>query len=149
VSWLVAYTDVTQAADVIGKPAIVRGNKRFETLVASLDVGIVRMNDGVKAELLLYCLLREPGFQAHAYAHSTGTTVLHLAKDAIPTYEFAHPGLGLIRAFDDVARPCFARISANHSESATLDGLRDTLLPKLLSGELRVDQRGNQVAESA
>ncbi|MEA5098254.1 MAG: restriction endonuclease subunit S, partial [Burkholderiaceae bacterium] len=42
---IVAYTDVTQAAELIGKPAIVVGVDEYETLVASLDVGIVRPDE--------------------------------------------------------------------------------------------------------
>ena len=39
---IVAYTDVTQAADVIGKPAMVISDSRYEHLVVSLDVAVVR-----------------------------------------------------------------------------------------------------------
>ena len=39
---VIAYTDVTQAADVIGKPAMVVSDERYERLVISLDVAVVR-----------------------------------------------------------------------------------------------------------
>ena len=39
--------------------------------------------------------------------------------------------------FDEHVRPLFERIVKNQQESRTLAALRDTLLPKLISGELR------------
>ncbi len=48
------------------------------------------------------------------------------------------PSLPLIRAFTDIAKPMFDRINRNTEQSRTLATLRDTLLPKLLSGELSV-----------
>jgi type I restriction enzyme S subunit len=40
--------------------------------------------------------------------------------------------------FDELTNPLFRRIDSNRRESRTLATLRDTLLPKLMSGELRV-----------
>jgi type I restriction enzyme S subunit len=46
----------------------------------------------------------------------------------------------ILRAFEEVAAPMIERIVANTSESRTLIALRDTLLPKLISGEIRVPE---------
>lgn len=48
------------------------------------------------------------------------------------------PALGVSRNFDDVLKPLFDRIYANESSIAHLSDLRDTLLPRLISGKLRV-----------
>jgi type I restriction enzyme S subunit len=45
------------------------------------------------------------------------------------------------RRFDELTAPLMAKIKANSTESRTLATLRDTLLPKLLSGELSVAGR--------
>jgi type I restriction enzyme S subunit len=42
--------------------------------------------------------------------------------------------------YTECMRPLFQRIAANRTESATLATLRDALLPKLISGELRVPE---------
>jgi len=44
----------------------------------------------------------------------------------------------LILVFEKIAKPLYERIDQNREESRTLSALRDTLLPKLLSGELEV-----------
>ncbi len=48
------------------------------------------------------------------------------------------PALEVQEAFDKQVRPLFGRVHHNEEESRTLAALRDALLPKLLSGELRV-----------
>jgi type I restriction enzyme S subunit len=47
--------------------------------------------------------------------------------------------MDLIQAFDAVAVPLLKRQRRNEDESRTLAAVRDTLLPKLISGELRVN----------
>jgi len=135
---VVACTDVTQAAEVIGRPAIVRASREFKTLIASLDTLIIRPRDGAVTRAFLYFLGGTDAFVAHTYAHTTGTTVLHLAKQAVPSFQFALPPLALVRRFDALASPALARLQGLADETATLAALRDTLLPKLISGELRI-----------
>lgn len=134
---VVAFTDVTQAADVIGKPALVRSDERFDTLVASLDVGIVRPKSDRVSIPFLYCLFLSEAFQTHTYSHATGTTVLHLSPTAIPSFQCVIPSRELAAAFARSAEPLFRLIDENAKQSRTLATLRDTLLPKLLSGELQ------------
>ncbi|MGH2693525.1 MAG: restriction endonuclease subunit S [bacterium] len=135
---VIAGTDVTQAAEVIGRPAIVRGTNGYRTLVASLDTLIVRPRRSGMTRAFLYFLCGTEAFVAHTYAYTTGTTVLHLAKEAVPSYSFAWPLGGLVDQFDSLASSALDRIQALENESANLAALRDTLLPKLISGELRI-----------
>ena len=142
---VVAFTDVTQAADVIGKPALVRSDDRFDTLVASLDVGIVRPKSKHASIPFLYCLFLTAEFQAHTYSHATGTTVLHLGSTAIPSFVSIVPPVVIAEKFAERADPIFRLIDENAKQSRTLATLRDTLLPKLLSGELSVaEATGNR-----
>ena len=135
---VIACTDVTQAADVIGRPAIVQATAAYSTLVASLDTLIVRPNHMGMTKTFLYFLAYSKRFTTHTYSHTTGTTVLHLAKQAVPSFQFVHPSVRLSHLFDDIARPILERIQVVQQESESLAALRDMLLPKLVSGELRV-----------
>lgn len=56
---------------------------------------------------------------------------LNELKVILPSFEYVHK-------FDDIISPLYAMISANTKESKKLAKLRDTLLPKLMSGELDV-----------
>jgi len=54
----------------------------------------------------------------------------------------------VVERFSDVTSACFARLGNNRRESRSLAGLRDTLLPKLLSGELRIPEAEGMVEEA-
>ena len=136
---VIAYTDLTQEAEILGKPAIVRGDEKYQTLVPSLHLRIIRPIESTVSVRFLYCLFRERHFQSHIYGHATGTTVLGLSKDGVPSYQLALPPEKIRSLFDSVAEPLFAKIESNENESRTLAQTRDRLLPKLLSGEIHLD----------
>ncbi len=145
----VAQTDVTQAADLIGRVIEVGPTDEFDTLVASLDLIAVRPTaPGVTKEFLLGSLL-QPSFRHHCLARANGTTVLHLAKDALPTYRVPLPDGDSIGGFSDRAAPLLALGRTAARENVTLTELRDALLPKLLSGELRVREAEEAVEDVA
>jgi type I restriction enzyme S subunit len=74
----------------------------------------------------------------HTNAASTGTKMPRANWNDIARFEVALPPDSLAAEFTDLIRPMIDRIIANIHESRTLAELRDALLPKLLSGELRV-----------
>lgn len=85
-------------------------------------------------------------FIDHLYRHrvffnlengSTGIKNLDL-KTLLNDYEIQLPINNLILRFDSVVNKNFVKIQRNNKEIQTLTQLRDTLLPKLMSGELRV-----------
>lgn len=51
---------------------------------------------------------------------------------------FLVPPSRILSAFDEQIVPLFKKVDANDAESVTLASLRDTLLPKLISGELPI-----------
>ena len=82
-----------------------------------------------------------------SYAHTTGTTVLHRAKGAVPSIRFPLPSEKLIRAFDLLAAPILTGIQDAERRNETFAALRDTLLPNVISGEQRVLQASNFISE--
>jgi type I restriction enzyme S subunit len=145
---IIAYTDVTQAAELIGKPAIVVGVSAHKTLVASLDVGIVRPLESKVSRQFLYGVFKTDAFQAHTFSHTSGTTVLHLSKDGVGSYAFACPPFELVKAFSSVAEALAGRRQVNIDQMRNLATLRDTLLPRLISGQLRLPEAESQIEEA-
>jgi type I restriction enzyme S subunit len=90
---------------------------------------------GIGTTFLSYSIVPSLSFFERA---KTGTTVIHLGKRDIDTFEIVLPDRSVLQEFSDIAGPIFQRIVLNSEESRTLARLRDTLLPKLISGELRV-----------
>ena len=71
------------------------------------------------------------------YEH-TGTVFGAINKSQFEAFRVIEPDFNIVDAFDSCARPLDARVRSNIAESRTLAALRDALLPKLISGELRV-----------
>ena len=140
---IVSCTDVTQNAEVIGRSAMVRSNPRYSHLIASLDIMIIRPNNHYISNEFLYLLSSTPAFTNHAYSYTTGTTVLHLAKDAIPSFRFVLPSSEITFAFGEIAKDIFSRMFSLEKESYMLAESRNALLPKLISGELSVSNMIN------
>ena len=69
-----------------------------------------------------------------------GTTFAEISKRNFRPIPIAVPPKSLLEKFEATVSPMFEKITANLEQSRTLTELRDTLLPKLISGELRVPE---------
>ena len=67
-----------------------------------------------------------------------GTTVIHLGKRDIDSIKLISSSVDILDAFAKITDDIYERVVANASQSLTLSALRDTLLPKLILGEVRV-----------
>ena len=70
--------------------------------------------------------------------HANGSTFLEISKSSFRQLSVVVPDESAMKKFDGLARPLYNRIVSNERQSRRLAALRDTLLPKLMSGELRV-----------
>ncbi len=77
-------------------------------------------------------------FVEYTNAGSTGTKMPRTSWAEMARYTVALPPQAVARAFTERLQPSVDRIIAGVHESRTLAALRDALLPKLISGELRV-----------
>lgn len=137
---VMSLTDVTQAAEIVGKPAIVTRNDAYETLVASLDVAILRPNQSVMKEFF-YGLMSTYRFHRYAESFATGTTVLHLNPKGIASFEFPMPDSQLCKVYSDIVGPMLAKHEGNIHLSRSLEATKNVLLPRLLSGELEISPK--------
>jgi type I restriction enzyme S subunit len=88
----------------------------------------------------VYCLTRSPLFRKQIEGLVTGTSKSHQRAqvDSILNLAVVVPPSPIVSAFDHCAAGLLARTLECRRESLTLSALRDTLLPKLISGQLRV-----------
>jgi type I restriction enzyme S subunit len=98
-------------------------------------VCVFKPKAGFSAPFVLHGIV---GLLAEVEASETATTVIHLGKNDIDRFKIVVPTEPILTAFAQLAEPLFQRIVVNKQESRTLAALRDTLLPKLVSGELRI-----------
>ncbi len=78
-----------------------------------------------------------------------GTTVIHLGKRDLDTIRLLYPGQEILGAFGKAGESLLEKAVANSHESRTLAALRDTLLPKLVSGEMRVAEAAQRLEAGA
>ena len=139
---VVAHTDITQGAEVIGNPVLVVNDTRYEHIVISMDLVKVKSKIEWLSNEFLYRMMRTREFKEHCLGYSNGSTVLHLSKQAIPAFEFFMPSKEKIENFTKLAKDLFSKKFKNIEQIQTLEKLRDNLLPKLMSGEVRVGIEG-------
>ena len=82
-------------------------------------------------------------------AFNAGSAVPTLNRNHVHSLPMVIPPEGLPRSFTEVAEPLFHKKRTSNSESDTLAAIRDALLPKLLSGEIRVGAAEQMVEEVA
>ncbi len=75
----------------------------------------------------------------HSIAEASTSTYPSLKPPDIECLEFKRPPEDSLREFSAYADNAWDKIEYNHIQIRTLEKLRDTLLPKLMSGEVRVD----------
>ena len=96
----------------------------------------------------LFLLLWARAAHEDILARANGSTFLEISKANFRPLRVVEPSLSVLDAFDRIARPLYERIVSNVRESSALAAMRDTLLPKLISGELCVSDAERFVGAS-
>ena len=82
-------------------------------------------------------------------AAGKATTMGHIRRHHLSDAKVVVPSAPVLAALSELQEPLLKRVISNRIENRTLDALRDTLLPALLSGELTVKQAEKVVTEVA
>lgn len=108
------------------------------TSVAS-GIFVIRNNKpDVISTTFIYYLLRSKLFDAFIAARTEGSVIPHLYQKDFMEFEFPLPNSERIADFERIAEPMFSKIISNLSENKKLIAIRDSLIPRLMSGELDV-----------
>ena len=110
----------------------------LKTALGRNMTGIRCKESSVFPTFLIECLLSQAMRNEISLNMDTGTILEALNVRNIPKLRFVLGTNRVLSSFEQRVRPLRARMEKNLSESRTLTALRDTLLPKLMSGELRV-----------
>lgn len=137
---LVAHTDLTQNAEVIGNAEIILSKDSYSDIIFSMDLVKVVAKESFPYQFLLALLLKNPNFKSHCIGYVNGTTVLHMNKRALPDFNTKIPTCEEADRMNEIAKAIFTKMYENLCEIANLTKLRDSLLPKLMSGELKINE---------
>jgi type I restriction enzyme S subunit len=133
--WTEAGTRFAAAGDLI---FCVRGSTTGRRVISDSEYAIGRGVCSIRAK---------DGFHSFLYQtinvglnrlleKTTGSVFPSLSAPDIKSFPVLKPSKGVLEAYEQTAKPLIERIQQNQHQSRTLAALRDTLLPKLLSGEL-------------
>lgn len=138
---VVAHTDLTQDADIIGRAIQVIDSGGYDRMIASLDLVKVTSSDSSISNEFLAALLGTEDFHNHCLGYVNGTTVLHLGKKALPEYQLKIPeNMAIMSELNDAFKSVAQQQAVLIRENRNLERIRDALLPKLMSGEIDVSK---------
>lgn len=132
---LIAITDVTRNADIIGKAILVPNY--FKELVFSMDVAKVIPNEKLTKTYLMM-LFNTDHYHNYIKWFASGTIVLHLNLDGMKWYKTEIPPANLLNKFESFYKTIANRINETTVQNQELASLRDWLLPMLMNGQVTV-----------
>ena len=126
-------------------PCLENGKTAYVDFLADGEVGwgstefiVLRPKVGLPLPFA-YFLCRHPEFRAFAISQMAGTSGRQrVPNDCFGSYKVVKPSVLIAEAFGKQTTQFMRQIKSLDEESKTLAGLRDALLPRLLSGELQV-----------
>jgi type I restriction enzyme, S subunit len=90
------------------------------------------------AKWFAYIVLSSPEYQNLLFSSAVGSAQPNISATQIESIETVMPTYDIVRIFGELINPFMARICENYLENRILNQLRDNLLPKLITGTLRV-----------
>jgi type I restriction enzyme S subunit len=93
---------------------------------------------GEVGDFFVYLAAQHLVAQLQSMAH--GSVFSTITRKTFEAVSIPKPGGEALRGFETVVMPLFSKIKANAEESRTLTQARDLLLPKLMSGEVQVNE---------
>ena len=137
-------------------PCLENGKSAFVDFLAEGQIGwgstefLVLRPKSPLPHYLGYLLCRHPAFREYAIQSMSGTSGRQrIQNDVLGRYLLAVPDLEIAAVFSGVIEPIQRSIAANHQSAQTLATLRDTLLPRLISGQLRLPEAQTCLEETA
>ncbi|WP_373478294.1 restriction endonuclease subunit S [Geminocystis sp.] len=123
-----------------GKTAFVNILDDDEVAFGSTEFIVLRAKSGCCSHYV-YCLTRSPNFRDYAVKNMTGTSGRQrVPNDMIANYKLAISQVQLMKQYQNICNSLFEKVKANQNQIQALTKTRDELLPKLMSGQLRVKE---------
>ena len=133
---LIACTDLTRNADIVGSPILTPNDGNTYTF--SMDIAKLIPNEAELNPIYLYMALRTEYYHKYIKRWASGTNVLHLDLTGLDWYKMWFPPKALQDRFADAIISFEERKHKTMVENQELASLRDFLLPMLMNGQVKV-----------
>lgn len=135
---LMAMTDMKDNVAILGNTALINENDKY---IVNQRVGLIRPKNQIGIDYsFLYLTTNENSFIERLRSQANSGVQVNLSTDAIKSSKMIIGSEEVNKKFDDLVKPLYNNIFQNKIENQTLTQLRDTLLPKLISGEVRLKE---------
>lgn len=105
-------------------------------------VGKISTESGISDLGFVYCIVRNPAYKTHAESKSHGSAQANVSGTDLMSYPTVLPSTVVLDVFNQILAVFIWQILVNYEESQSLAALRDTLLPRLISGQLDLTPNG-------
>ncbi|WP_289367375.1 restriction endonuclease subunit S [Pantoea stewartii] len=146
---IVANTEQGHEYRLIGYPAIIPTTKSELSIYTHHLFKININDDSYLTNAFMYYLLCSKDMHEQVVAATNGSTVNQLSADGLQRPEFKLPPEYKVKDFTTQIASFWKKISINNSQIKNIESLRDTLLPKLMSSEVRVQYAEEAIASVA
>ena len=131
---VMGVTDMTQERRLVGHVALIPDFNE----PATFSMDLIKIIPYSVPIIYLYCAMRYGGISKQISPLANGVNVLHLKPDTIMGTMMVVPRKDLIERFCPFVEEMTNKILKNQSQIRLLTEARDRLLPKLMSGEIKV-----------
>jgi type I restriction enzyme S subunit len=142
---LKAWDVVVSTSGTLGRSAIVRE----EHLPLMLNTSVIRFQP-LKEKMrfsFLYEYLNSSEFLFKLESMASGSVQKNFGPMHLKQMKLICPPIDLLSHYEAICRPLFEQIVENRARIATLSSIRDTLLPRLISGQLRIPEAETSLEE--
>jgi type I restriction enzyme S subunit len=143
---LMSMTDMKDNMTILGHTALMNENDKF---IVNQRVGLLRIDNQINVGYpFVFMLTNSYDYIDRLRSQANSGVQVNLSTDAIKSSKVITPSADVNLKFHNHCLPLFEQINENSIENQTLTTLRDTLLPKLISGEVRVKDAEQTVASA-
>jgi type I restriction enzyme, S subunit len=135
---IVTNTEQGHELRLIGFPAIVPDYYGNTGVFSQHIYKLAPLKQSYLSREFIYYLLMTSTVREQVVAATNGSTVNMLAIDGLQRPEFQLPPKEKVKKFTLIIKDYWIKKNVNHNQIRTLTQLRNTLLPKLMNGEVRV-----------
>ena len=143
---IVANTEQGHEHRLIGFPAVIPSYFNGENIFTHHIFKVSTLESTYLTNQFIYYLLRSSAVREQITGATNGSTVNQLAADGLQRPKFRLPPKNLVQSFTNQVISFWRKKDLNQQQIWSLENLRDTLLPKLMSGEMRVQYQTEEVA---
>jgi type I restriction enzyme S subunit len=135
---VITTRDVTQDADLLGSPGVIPSFFKDCKMVVGSNLYKLQMINNKFDKVIIYQALQSSNYRDYVKEVASGTSVLMLKKSDLDEYSFKVPPNEKLAEYTEHIKLINSKLDMNYGNVIFLEKLRDGLLPKLMSGEVRV-----------